>query len=113
MLPLHGLRGFAHINSDSVPLPALSTHNDGNLGAVAAARGVVATMVWCYRCRFEVPEPASSHLHPSAYQGSGKPNNIIPTSKTSSDFSSLEVTLEPRHLGVTHSARRWMLRSFL
>lgn len=37
MLSLHSLRGFAHINSDSVSLPALSTCSDGNLGAVAAA----------------------------------------------------------------------------
>lgn len=96
MLPLRGLRGFAHINSDSVSLPALSTRSDGNLGAVAAARGVVGTMVWCYRCSFEVPEPASSHLHPSAYQGRGKPNDIITTSRTSSNSPSLGVSLEPK-----------------
>lgn len=39
-LPVYSLKGFAHINSDSVSLPAPSTHNDGNLGVVAPARGL-------------------------------------------------------------------------
>lgn len=39
-LPLYSLKGFAHINSDSVSLPAPSTHNDGNLGVVAPATGL-------------------------------------------------------------------------
>lgn len=107
MLPLHGLRDFAHINSDSVSLP-WTTCSDTNLGAVAAAGGV-STMVWCHRCSLEVPEPASSHLHPQRRE---KTNEIITTSKISSSFSSLEVSLEPKHLSVTHSAGSWMQEAF-